>query len=493
MKKPPFEALYGNSLALLTDVYQLTMAQGYWKSRIADRHAVYHLFFRKKPFGGSYAIAAGIETFTQFVENFRYSESDLSYLESIEDSEGRPLFEKGFLDYLKNFKFSVDIDAVEEGTPVFPYEPLIRVQGPIIEAQLLETPLLNIVNFQTLIATKASRICQAAENDEVVEFGVRRAQGIDGAISAGRAAYIGGVEATSTVLVGKLFGVPLRGTQAHSWIMAFDNESQSFDEYAKIYPTHSFFLIDTYDSIQGAKRAIEVAKRQTDPNFSLKGLRLDSGDLAYLSIEIRKMLDEAGFEKTKIVASNELDEYLIRDLKQQGAKIDVWGVGTNLITAKDQPALDGVYKLSAIENEQGELTYKLKISEQLVKVTDPGILQVRRFECPNQGYLFDMIYDEKANIPKNPTLVAPLDPTSRYEVKEESAFKDLLIPLFRKGECVIAFPKLSEVREKAALELNKFPPRVKRFLNPQPYFVGLEKKLYEKKIKLIDQIKRKKV
>lgn len=486
----PLKSIYSESLSLLTDLYQLSMAYGYWKLGIAERESVFHLFFRRKPFNGGFAIAAGLETALEFLNQFRYSESDLSYLEQLKGPDGTPFFEKGFLEYLSSFSFQCDIDAMPEGTPVFPYEPIFRVQGPILHAQLLESPLLNIVNFQTLIATKSARICWAARPDPVVEFGLRRAQGIDGALAASRAAFIGGCESTSNILAGKIYGIPVKGTHAHSWIMAFDEEEESFEAFSKAMPNNCVFLIDTYESIEGVKKAIRVAKKMRTKGVEMIGVRLDSGDLAHLSIEIRKLLDENGFPKADIMASNELDEHIIKDLKQQNAKVNVWGVGTHLVTGKDQPALDGVYKISAVKDKRGKWQYKVKISEQLAKVTNPGIHQVRRY-YDNQGNVADMIYDLQSQLPDSPHSIDPLDPTRSQTHPSEMKYKDLLVPIMRKGKSIYKSPSLVEIREKTQLELSQFHPATRRFLYPQPYFVGLEKSLYETKLNLIRDLKKK--
>jgi nicotinate phosphoribosyltransferase len=480
--------IHQQSLALLTDLYQLTMVYGYWKAKIADRQAVFHLNFRKWPFDGGYAIAAGLETAMQFIRSFHFSSSDLDYLDTLCDPDGNQLFETSFLDFLSRFSFSCDVDAMEEGSLVFPYEPILRVKGPIWQAQLMESPLLNLINFQTLIATKSSRICMAAKPDSVIEFGLRRAQGIDGAISASRAAFIGGCVATSDVLAGKVFGIPVRGTHAHSWVLAFDEEQTAFEMFAKIMPTNSVMLIDTYDSIRGVKKAIAVAQSMKDRGFRFSGVRLDSGDLARLSIEVRKILDDAGFYDTQIMASNELDEYLIRDLKQQGARIDVWGVGTNMVTAKGQSALDGVYKLSAIQDAQGCWQDRLKLSEQIAKSTTPGILQVRRF-FDGQFYVGDSIYDELIGIEEPCMAIHPIDPNDQMELKGE--YEDLLKPITRKGKFVYTSPTISQIQAHASRELERLLPAMERFVNPQPYFFGLEKNRYQKKIRLIQQLRRK--
>ncbi len=482
--------IYRESLSLLTDLYELTMAYGYWKKGIADKEAVFHLFFRRKPFNGGFAVAAGLETFLEFIDQFQYSSSDLSHLEQLKSDDGNPLFEKAFLDYLSKLSFQVDIDAVPEGTPIFPYEPLVRVQGPILHAQLLESPLLNIINFQTLIATKAARICWAARPDPVVEFGIRRAQGIDGALSAARAAFIGGCESTSNVLAGKLYDIPVRGTHAHSWIMAFDEERISFEAFADVMPCNCIFLVDTYDTVQGVKKAIDVGKEMRKKGIEMGGVRIDSGDLAHLSIQIRKLLDEGGFPQAQIMASNELDEHIINDLKRQGAKINVWGVGTNLITGKDQPALDGVYKLSAIRDAKGGWHNKIKVSEQLVKMTDPGILQVRRYFNKREN-IADMVYDIQTELKSRPQFIDPLDPTRSQLATDALSYRDLLVPVFSKGKRIYSSASLKNIREKTFEELAMFHPAMRRFLYPQPYFVGLEKSLYETKLKLIQELKQK--
>ena len=481
-------SIYRDSLTLLTDLYELTMAYGYWKKGMAEREAVFHLFFRRKPFNGGFAIAAGLGTALDFLENFHYEPSDLAYLEQLKTEDGSPLFERAFLDYLSTLKLRCDIDAVPEGTPICPQEPLLRVRGPMLHAQLLESALLNIINFQSLIATKAARICFAARPDPVVEFGMRRAQGIDGALAASRAAFIGGCESTSNVLAGKVYGIPVRGTHAHSWIMAFDDEEDSFDAYADVMPHNCIFLVDTYDTIGGVKKAIETARRMRKRGVEMFGVRLDSGDLAHLSIEIRKLLDEAGFPKAKIMASNELDELIISDLKHQGAKIDLWGVGTNLVTGKDQPALDGVYKLSALKDQEGKWQYKVKISEQMLKVTNPGILQVRRYS-DERGNLGDMIFDIHTDLPANPQIIDPLDPARSKTLSSHAQYKDLLIPVFREGKRVYPNLPLQQIRERTLQELGQFHPAIRRFLFPQPYFVGLEKSLYETKLRLIEDLK----
>ena len=467
------------SLALLTDFYELSMAYGYYKLGIEKKNAIFHLFFRRKPFKGEYAVFAGLETVLDIIKTFRFDPSDIAYLSTIKNPKGDPFFSEDFLNYLSNFTFSLDIHAVEEGEIVFPFEPLLRVKGPVIEAQLLEGLLLNILNFQTLIATKASRITYAAGSDDVVEFGMRRAQGIDGSLSASRAAFIGGVSATSNVLAGKQFGIPVKGTLAHSWILVFKNEKEAFQAYVECYPDAPLFLVDTYDTIEGVKNAIEISKSRKG---NMLGVRIDSGDLAYLSILVRKLLDENGFKDAKIMASNELDEFIIKDLKHQGAKVNYWGVGTNLVTAKDQPALDGVYKLTAIEDDNGVMQDRVKISEQSAKINNPGSQQIKRFKDEN-GFIADMIYDDSSP-QKAPYHLVDSQDSSKERVLTGDG-KNLLVPIFEKGKCVYTSPTLKQVQEKVSKNLSKLHASHRRFLNPNPYFVGIEKSLYQKKQSII--------
>lgn len=480
--------VYGQSLSLLTDFYQMSMSYAYWKMGLKDKEAVFLLAFRRIPFRGGFTIAAGLESVIDYLHNFRFDSSDLAYLESLRGSDDQPFFCAGFLDYLSQLRFTGHLDAVPEGTPVFPQEPLLRIQGPLIECQLLESPLLNLINFPTLIATKAARICLAAQGEPVLEFGLRRAQGIDGALTASRAAYIGGCDSTSNLMAGKLFGIPVKGTHSHSWVMVFDEELESFKTYAKALPNNCVFLVDTYNTIEGVKNAIEVGKWLKEQGKQLIGIRLDSGDLADLSLKSRRMLDNAGFPDAKILASNELDETIISELKRQGAKINVWGVGTNLVTAKEQPALDGVYKLSAIRDKDGPWKYKLKLSEQIIKISNPGILQVKRFSSDKE-YIADLIYDNQTPLSQDYFLVDPLDPTREHALDKNLKSKDLLVPIFRQGECVYSIPSLGQVREYTKQELDHFPLGVKRFLNPHLYAVGMENSLYQFKVDLIRRLR----
>ena len=481
--------LYRSSLALLTDLYQLTMAYGYWKSGVQDKEAVFHLSFRTNPFQGGFSIACGLAYVVDFVSHFRFTAEDVAYLAELQGSDNRALFDHEFLDYLRSMRFSCHMDAIPEGTVVFPHEPLVRVQGPLIQCQLLETPLLNLINFQTLIATKAARVCLAAKGEAVLEFGLRRAQGIDGALAATRAAYIGGCGATSNVLAGKLFDIPVRGTHAHSWVMAFDDELESFQAYAAAMPNNSIFLVDTYNTLEGVRKAAQVGQWLREHGHEMIGIRLDSGDFVQLSIEAREILDEAGFPKAVIVGSNDLDEHLITSLKEQGATINVWGVGTKLVTAQDQPAMGGVYKLSAVRAVGEPWQYKIKLSEEALKVSDPGILQVRRYHTQSE-FLGDAIYDEETGLAEGCTIVDPLDPAQHTTFPDGTPFSNLLIPVFRAGETLYEAPLLPQVRQHAQDQLTWLQAGVKRFVDPQSYPVGLEQHLYDLKAQLVSQVRR---
>ncbi len=487
---PVLTQLYRPSLALLTDLYELTMAYGYWRSGTHTKEAVFHHHFRRPPFGSGFTVACGLAPVIEFIEHFHFDDDDLSYLAGLQGNDGKPLFDGEFLDMLRGLRFECDVDAVPEGTVVFPHEPLIRVRGPILQAQLLETPLLTILNFQTLIATKAARVCLAAQGDTVLEFGLRRAQGIDGGLSASRAAYAGGCHGTSNVLAGKLFGIPVGGTHAHSWVLSFDSELESFEAYARAMPNNCVFLVDTYNTVEGVRHAVQVGQWLREQGREMLGVRLDSGDLAYLSKEARRILDEGGFPEAKVYASSELDEHLVESLKIQGAKIAVWGVGTNLVTAKDDPALGGVYKLTAVREPGEPWKYKVKLSEQAVKITTPGIQQVRRFSSRLSGgteFVADMIFDEELGAPAAPTIVDPGDLTRRKEIPEGMEHADLLVPVFRQGQRVYDPPPLKEVRQRAAEQLAGFHGGVKRFANPHRYPVGLERGLFDLKTHLILQ------
>ncbi len=480
-----FSELYRQPLNLLTDLYQLTMAYGYWKSDLADREAVFHLYFREHPFKGGYAICSGLAQAIEFIGQFRFTAGETDYLSTLRGKDGAPLFRDDFLEYLKGLTLSCDVDAVPEGTVVFAQEPLLRVKGPILQAQLLETTLLNIINFQTLIATKASRIVRAAGGAPVMEFGLRRAQGVDGAVTASRASYIGGCSATSNVLAAKIFDIPVSGTHAHSWVMAFASELEAFDAYADAFPGNCVLLVDTFNTIKGVKHAIEIGQKLRAAGKELVGIRLDSGDLAYLSQQTRKMLDEAGFPGVKIVASNDIDEQILVSLFGQDAKIDLFGIGTRLVTAYDQPALGGVYKLTAMKDKAGVWQNKIKLSEQAIKINNPGVQQVRRYKRDGMFYA-DMIYDERKPPEGEITIIHPCESTKRKVIREGTYEKeDLLVPVFRKGKRVYSTPGLHSIRDRVKDQLKQLHPGVKRFINPHTYVVGLERDLCEEKNRLI--------
>ncbi len=486
-----YSQLYRPSMSLLTDLYQLTMAYGYWKSGTAEKEAVFNLFFRKNPFSGGFTVAAGLEQAIELIQNFHFTKEDTDYLATLTGGDGKPLFEPAFLEYLQNLRFTGEVDAVPEGTIVFPQEPLLRVHGPILQCQILETPLLNVINFQSLIATKSTRMKLVTRGEPVLEFGLRRAQGIDGGITASRAAYIGGTDATSNVLAGKLFGIPVRGTHAHSWVMSFDSEEEAFETYAEVMPNNCIFLVDTFDTLEGVKKAIEVGRKLKAKGYKLGGIRLDSGDLAYFSIEARKLLDAAGFTDTAIVASNDLDENIIQSLKDQGAMINMWGVGTKLVTAYDQPALGGVYKLAAIKNDKtGEWEYKIKLSEQPIKISTPGIQQVRRYRNAT-GFTADMVFDMESYKEKaEDVMVDPMDFTKRRKLDNTASYEDLLVPVFQQGKLIYDLPTIESIKKRLASQLSGFHEGIKRFVNPHTYPVGLEKGLYDFKTDLILKLRK---
>lgn len=474
---------YSAPLTLLTDLYQLTMAYGYWRAGLREREAVFHLHYRKQPFGGGYGIACGLGAAVDWLGSLRFTAEDTAYLATLTGNDGAALFDPDFLAYLRSMRFALDVDAIPEGTAVFAQEPLVRVKGPLLQCQLVETALLCIVNFQTLIATKAARVCAAARGEPVLEFGLRRAQGIDGALSASRAAYIGGCASTSNVLAGRLFGIPVRGTHAHSWVMSFGDELEAFRAYADAMPNNCVFLVDTYDTLEGVRHAVAVGRELRARGHELVGVRLDSGDLAYLSIEARKILDEGGFPHASIVASNDLDEHIITSLKAQGATIGVWGVGTKLATAYDQPALGGVYKLGAVRDPGEPWQYRVKVSEQAVKISTPGVQQVRRFTRDGR-FVADMIYDSAGPAPSR-TLVDPLDGTRQRVLEDDLAHEDLLVPVFRDGERVGELPGAQEARARTARQVASLHAGIQRFDHPHQYPVGLEKGLYDLRTALV--------
>ncbi len=471
---------------LLTDLYQLTMANGYFRAGRSNDQAVFHLFFRKLPFSGGYAIAAGLEPVLDFIAGFRFEADDVEYLASLSGDDGESLFGADFLAYLRDLRLRVDVDAMPEGTLVFAHEPILRVRGSLIEAQLLETTLLNLINFQTLVATKAARVCHAAGAQPVMELGLRRAQGIDGGLAASRASCIGGCAATSNVLAGKRYGIPVRGTHAHSWVMSFDSEREAFEAYADAMPNNCVLLVDTYDTLEGVRNAIAVGERLRARGKRLLGIRLDSGDLAWLSVEARKLLDAAGFVDAAIVASNDLDETLIESLKHQGAAISVWGVGTKLVTAYDQPALGGVYKLSMIARDGRPFEPRVKVSEQAAKTSNPGIQQVRRFSRDGK-FVADAIYDEVQGCAIPTTLVDALDPTRHRMMAPDLSHEDVLVPAMRQGQVVAARPSLAAIRERARAQVASLDPTVRRLVHAHEYPVGLTQELYQQRSQLVER------
>lgn len=472
----------GLSYALLTDLYQLTMAQGYWQNGKLDEESCFTMFFRENPFKGGFAIACGMAQLAELVDGFSFSDDDIAYLEGIEAPGGGTLFDKGFLEYLRTLRLSVDIDAAPEGTVVFPMEPIVRVTGSILECQLLETALLNCVSFQTLIATKAARVCLAAEAP-VAEFGLRRAQGAGGALWASRAAVVGGCASTSNVLAGKMFGIPVSGTHAHSWVMAFDSELEAFRAYARTFPKNCVLLVDTYDVKQGIENAITVGLEMREAGERLVGIRIDSGDLAWLARYARERLDAAGLTDCGIVLSNDLDEYTISSIRGQGAKVASWGVGTKLATAYDQPSLGGVYKLSATRLAgEDAWTNRLKVSEQSSKLTLPGILDVRRYVFEDGRIAGDMVFDVTGPVNEREIIIDPSDALRRKELAG-LAWKTLLAPLARGGASVLGEQGRNAMDAQARVRegLKHLDESQKRLLNPHSYPVGLEKGLWERR------------
>ena len=477
------------NLTLLTDLYELTMMQGYFRNIDRNETVIFDAFYRSNPNGGGYAISAGLEQLISYIKELHFAPQDIKYLASLH------IFDKDFLDYLANFRFSGSIYAIPEGTVIFPREPLVKVIAPIMEAQLVETAILNIINHQSLIATKASRVCWAARGDGIMEFGLRRAQGPDAGTYGARAAVIGGCTGTSNVLCGQLFDVPVKGTHAHSWIMSFPDEYTAFKTYAEMYPTACILLVDTYDTLKsGVPNAIRVFQEMKDAgvNLSYYGIRLDSGDLAYLSKKARKMLDDAGFHDAVISASNDLDEYLIDSLKVQGAAITSWGVGTNLITSKDWPAFGGVYKLAAIMGEDGKFIPKIKLSENSEKVTNPGNKTIYRIYEKDTGKIkADLIclVDEEFSENEPLLLFDPLEPWKKTKLKPGTyTMRELLKPIFVDGECVYESPKVMDIGEYCQKELSTLWDETRRLINPQKVYVDLSSKLYDIKIELLDKM-----
>lgn len=477
------------NLTLLTDLYEITMMQAYFKNNNKNKMAIFDVFYRKNPMDGGYAISAGLEQVIEYINNLHFTEDDINYLASLK------IFEDDFLDYLKNFKFTGDIYAIPEGSVMFPREPMLKVIAPIMEAQFIETAILNILNHQSLIATKAARICYAAEGDGIMEFGLRRAQGPDAGIYGARAAVIGGCAGTSNVLTGQMFDVPVMGTHAHSWIMSFDDEYTAFYTYAKLYPMACTLLVDTYDTLNsGVPNAIKVFKQMKEEGIELKnyGIRLDSGDLAYLSKKARKMLDDAGFKDATITASNDLDEFLIASLKMQGAEITNWGVGTNLITSKDCPSFGGVYKLAAIMEDGENFTPKIKLSDNSEKITNPGNKKIYRiYEKENNKIKADLICLENETFTENEDmhLFDPHEPWKKTVLKVGTfTLKEMLVKVFDKGQCVYHSDSVMKLRDFAISEMETLWEETKRFENPHQVYVDLSQKLYDIKISLLEKM-----
>lgn len=476
------------NLTLLTDLYELTMMQGYFKSGM-NRRVIFDVFYRTNPSNGGYAIACGLEQVIEYIKNLRFSYEDIEYLRGLE------IFDEDFLTYLSSFHFSGDIYAIPEGTVVFPKEPLIKVIAPIMEAQLIETSLLNIVNHQSLIATKAARVCYAAKGDGVMEFGLRRAQGPDAGIYGARAAVIAGCVGTSNVLTGKMWNIPVKGTHAHSWIMSFPDEYTAFKTYANMYPEACILLVDTYDTLHsGVPNAIRVFREMKEQGIQLKnyGIRLDSGDLAYLSKKARILLDEAGFTDAIISASSDLDEYLIDSLKAQGAKITSWGVGTNLITSKDCPSFGGVYKLAAIWNDEKEaFVPKIKLSENTAKITNPGNKTVFRFYDKETGKLrADLIAlaDETFSEDDDITIFDPIETWKKTTLSAGTyTIRELPVPVFKSGICVYQSPSVAEICDYCKKEQETLWEESRRLVNPHKVYVDLSDKLFDMKKELLSQ------
>ncbi len=477
------------NLSLLTDLYELTMMQGYFKESNANETVIFDLFYRSNPDSNGYSICAGLAQVIEYIKGLSFSDEDISYLRSLD------LFDEDFLSYLKSFKFTGSIYAIPEGSVIFPKEPIVKVIAPVMEAQLIETAILNIINHQSLIATKAARVLSAAGSDTVLEFGLRRAQGPDAGIYGARAAMIAGCHATSNVLAGRIFDVPVRGTHAHSWVMSFSDELTAFRKYAALYPDACILLVDTYDTLKsGVPNAIKVFSEMRETGIELKnyGIRLDSGDLAYLSKRARQMLDNAGFKDALISASNDLDENLITSLKMQGARITAWGVGTNLITSKDCPAFGGVYKLAAVyDREKAEFKAKIKLSENAEKITNPGNKKIYRiYDRESNKIIADLICleDEHFNGDKELLLFDPIETWKKTLLPAESYYtKELLIPIFKNGTCVYESPSVMEIREFCRQELETLWEESRRLAYPHRTYVDLSQKLWDLKNTLLNQ------
>ena len=467
---------------LLVDFYELTMANGFFKEGLRDKTVIFDMFFREVPDNGEYTIVAGLEQLIEYMENLHFSEEDIDFLRE------KGIFDEEFLSYLKDFEFKCDVWAMPEGTLAFPGEPLLIVRGPAIQAQMLETMVLLTINHQSMIATKASRIVKQAKGRPVVEFGSRRAQGYSAANLGARAAYIGGCAGTANTLTDKMFGVPALGTMAHSWVQMFDTELEAFRAFARVYPDNCLLLVDTYDTLkEGVPNAIKVFDEEVVPRgFRPKGIRIDSGDITYISNKARKMLDDAGYEDVKIMASNSLDEYTIRTILHQGAKLDSFGVGERLITSKSSPVFGGVYKLVATEDEKGNITPKIKISENVAKISTPGFKELYRFYENETGKAMgDVIALRDEEIPKdNYEVFHPIYTWKRKTLTDYTA-KKVLVQIYDKGELVYKMPSLDEIRARAEAELDTLWEETKRLDNPNEYIVDLSEKLWKLKDDLL--------
>lgn len=475
-----------NNLTMLVDFYEITMANGYFEHGMKDKIAVFDMFFRKTPDKAGYAICAGLEQLVDYFKNLHFTQEDIDYLRS------RGMFSEPFLEYLQDFKFECDVWAVPEGTPIFPNEPVVVVKGPVVQAQLVETMVLLSINYQSLIATKAARMVRAAQGRSIFEFGSRRAQSYDAAVLGARAAYIGGCDATACVIADRDHHIPAVGTMAHSWVQMFDSEYEAFRRYAELYPDNCTLLIDTYSVLHsGVPNAIRVFDEVLGPmGYRPKGVRIDSGDIAYLSKKARQMLDAAGYPDCKIVASNSLDEYLIRDLLVQGAKVDLFGVGENLITSKSDPVFGGVYKLVAIQNEDGTTIPKIKLSESVEKITNPDFKTFYRFFSKAHGGQavadYVTLFDETVDT-SNPVQIFDPDATWKKKTLTDIEAKKMLVPVFEKGVCVYELPTLNEVRRYCQEQIGLLWEEVKRFEFPHKYYVDLSPKLWDIKQRLLSE------
>ncbi len=476
------------NLSMLTDFYELTMSNGYFQNRMKDKIAVFDMFFRRIPDEGGFAICAGLEQLIAYLKNLHFSPEDISYFRS------KKIFDEAFLDYLAHFEFTCDVWAMKEGTPMFPNEPIVIVRGPMIQAQLVETMVLLTINFQSLIATKANRMVRAAQGKPISEFGSRRAQGYDGAVLGARAAYIGGCTSTACVLADRIYGIPAVGTMAHSWVQVFDSEYEAFREYARLYPDNCVLLVDTYNVLKsGVPNAIKVFNEVILPTGNRpKAIRIDSGDISYLSKCARKMLDDAGFPDVKIMASNSLDEYIIRELYIQDAKVDAFGIGERLITSKSDPVFGGVYKLVAVQQPDGSYQPKIKVSETLEKIINPHFKMLYRFFSKDTGKAmadYVTLHDEKVEVDEAHPITI-FDPIATWKKKtfDKVEVRPMLVPIFEKGQCVYQSPSIHEIRAYCLEQVDLLWDEVKRFEHPHRYYVDLSEKLWNIKNQMLADV-----